>query len=279
MPRPAADQEAKLDAVGRRHARAGRRWRARSGFPVKVTIVGHADATGKDTSNLALSLGRAEVVRSMLRARGVDPTVLAVRGAGPLEPLQARRQRGRAVDEPARLLRREHQRLGPPCCKRRSACSARSAWARPAWCAAIVDTIFSDAYLTTVGVKIDKKVLTVGTRAAGADPLGHRRRGRGRGGARELPARRGRLPAGGRRHAARDAGDRARRSSRASARRSAPFPSSSCSTRRTCRRTGRSRRSASRRWRPRAGPFAAPAPRRATGVEETFQELAARLAR
>ena len=58
------------------------------GFPVKVTIVGHADATGKDTSNLALSVGRAEVVRSMLRARGVDPSVLAVRGAGPLEQLR-----------------------------------------------------------------------------------------------------------------------------------------------------------------------------------------------
>ena len=58
------------------------------GFPVKVTIVGHADATGKENSNLALSVGRAEVVRSMLRARGVDPSMLAVRGAGPLEPLK-----------------------------------------------------------------------------------------------------------------------------------------------------------------------------------------------
>ena len=153
------------------------------GFSVKVTIVGHADATGKDTSNLALSLGRAEVVRSMLRARGIDPTLLAVRGAGPLEPLQP----GASADELS-MNRRvsfvvEHQRMRPanPCCKRRSACSAPSASERPAWCAAIVDTIFSDAYLTTVGVKIDKKVLTVGTRAARADPVGHRRRGRGGG--------------------------------------------------------------------------------------------------
>lgn len=86
VPRPAAGQEAKIETlaaqmrdlvqVGRDH-----------GFPVKVTIVGHADATGKDMSNLALSVGRAEVVRSMMRARGVDPTVLFVRGAGPLEPL------------------------------------------------------------------------------------------------------------------------------------------------------------------------------------------------
>jgi OOP family OmpA-OmpF porin len=87
MPRPAADQEAKIDAAAadmRELVEVARR----QGFPVKVTIVGHADATGKDTSNLALSIGRAEVVRSMLRARGVDPSVLFVRGAGPLEPLR-----------------------------------------------------------------------------------------------------------------------------------------------------------------------------------------------
>ncbi|MDM0074749.1 OmpA family protein [Variovorax sp. J2P1-59] len=85
--RPAANQEAMLDAVAaevRELIQVSRTF----GFPVKVTIVGHADATGKENSNLALSLGRAEVVRSMLRARGVDPTFLAVRGAGPLEPLK-----------------------------------------------------------------------------------------------------------------------------------------------------------------------------------------------
>ncbi|MBT2302125.1 OmpA family protein [Variovorax paradoxus] len=87
MPRPAADQEGKLDAAAadmRELVQVART----QGFPVKVTIVGHADATGKDTSNLALSIGRAEVVRSMLRTRGVDPGLLTVRGAGPLEPLR-----------------------------------------------------------------------------------------------------------------------------------------------------------------------------------------------
>ena len=87
VPRPAADQDAKLDAVASDMRELVRVARAQ-GFPVKVTIVGHADATGKDMSNLALSVGRAEVVRSMLRARGVDPELLAVRGAGPLEPLR-----------------------------------------------------------------------------------------------------------------------------------------------------------------------------------------------
>ena len=34
-----------------------------------------------------MSLARAEAVRALLRKRGVDPDLLAIRGAGPLEPL------------------------------------------------------------------------------------------------------------------------------------------------------------------------------------------------
>ncbi|MGR4871486.1 OmpA family protein [Variovorax sp. LARHSF232] len=86
VPRPAG-QDGKLDAVAK-DMRELVQLARELGFPVTVTIVGHADATGRDTTNLALSVGRAEVVRSMLRARGVDPTLLAVRGAGPLEPLR-----------------------------------------------------------------------------------------------------------------------------------------------------------------------------------------------
>ena len=57
------------------------------GVTVRVTVIGHADSTGKDAPNLGLSLSRAEAVRSLLRKQGVDPELLAVRGAGPLEPL------------------------------------------------------------------------------------------------------------------------------------------------------------------------------------------------
>ncbi len=56
----------------------------------RVTVIGHADSTGRPTFNLGLSVGRAEVVRSLLRSQGVDPDLLSVRGAGPLEPAQAR---------------------------------------------------------------------------------------------------------------------------------------------------------------------------------------------
>jgi OOP family OmpA-OmpF porin len=52
----------------------------------RVTLTGHSDATGQGTFNLSLSLARAEAVRAVLKKRGVDPDLLAVRAAGPLEP-------------------------------------------------------------------------------------------------------------------------------------------------------------------------------------------------
>ena len=55
----------------------------------RVTLTGHSDSVGKGTFNLSLSVARAEVVRALLKKRGVNPDLLAVRGAGPLEPLEA----------------------------------------------------------------------------------------------------------------------------------------------------------------------------------------------
>jgi OOP family OmpA-OmpF porin len=58
------------------------------GVTTRVTLTGHSDSTGRGTFNLSLSLARAEAVRALLKKRGVDPDLLAVRGAGPLEPLE-----------------------------------------------------------------------------------------------------------------------------------------------------------------------------------------------
>jgi outer membrane protein OmpA-like peptidoglycan-associated protein len=55
---------------------------------IRVTLTGHADSQGQGTSNLSLSVARAEAVRALLKKRGVDPDLLQVRGAGQLEPLQ-----------------------------------------------------------------------------------------------------------------------------------------------------------------------------------------------
>jgi len=54
----------------------------------RVTLTGHADSVGQGTSNLSLSVARAEAVRALLKKRGVDPDLLQVRGAGQLEPLE-----------------------------------------------------------------------------------------------------------------------------------------------------------------------------------------------
>jgi len=54
----------------------------------RVTVTGHSDTTGKGAFNLSLSAARAEVVRAFLKKRKVDPDLLAVRAAGPLEPLK-----------------------------------------------------------------------------------------------------------------------------------------------------------------------------------------------
>jgi OOP family OmpA-OmpF porin len=54
----------------------------------RMTLTGHADSQGQGTSNLSLSMARAEAVRALLKKRGVDPDLLQVRGAGQLEPLQ-----------------------------------------------------------------------------------------------------------------------------------------------------------------------------------------------
>jgi outer membrane protein OmpA-like peptidoglycan-associated protein len=52
----------------------------------RVSLTGHSDVTGTGLYNLALSLARAEAVRTLLKQRGVDPDLLAVRSAGTLEP-------------------------------------------------------------------------------------------------------------------------------------------------------------------------------------------------
>lgn len=54
----------------------------------KVTLTGNSDAAGEGTFNLALSVARSEAVRALLQKRGVSPDLLAVRGAGTLEPAQ-----------------------------------------------------------------------------------------------------------------------------------------------------------------------------------------------
>lgn len=59
-----------------RHSSAGR----------QVKIVGHADASGSQAGNMALSQRRAESVRSYLVQKGADPSMLEAVGLGSSDP-------------------------------------------------------------------------------------------------------------------------------------------------------------------------------------------------
>jgi OOP family OmpA-OmpF porin len=53
----------------------------------KVEVIGHTDNVGLRESNVALSLARAEAVRSYLAGHGIDPGMVAVSGQGPDRPV------------------------------------------------------------------------------------------------------------------------------------------------------------------------------------------------
>ena len=84
---PAQGQEATIDALAE-DLRKLAELSAQLRVSTRVTVTGHSDSTGKGAVNMSLSLARAEVVRALLKKRGVDPDLLSVRGAGPLEPLK-----------------------------------------------------------------------------------------------------------------------------------------------------------------------------------------------
>ena len=87
-PLPAAGQDATLDQLAR-EVKELAVLSSSLHVPVRVTLTGHSDDTGRGTFNLPLSLSRAGAVLALLKKRGVDADVLEAHGAGPLEPLEA----------------------------------------------------------------------------------------------------------------------------------------------------------------------------------------------
>jgi OmpA-OmpF porin, OOP family len=53
----------------------------------RIEIIGHTDALGAPDANLALSLARADAVRSYLQSKGVDAQRLSTSGAGSARPI------------------------------------------------------------------------------------------------------------------------------------------------------------------------------------------------
>ncbi len=74
---PPASSTETLDAVVQNVRACG--WKA-------ITVTGHADRSGSDGYNGALSVRRAEAVGALLAAKGVERSVLNVSGRGEAEP-------------------------------------------------------------------------------------------------------------------------------------------------------------------------------------------------
>jgi outer membrane protein OmpA-like peptidoglycan-associated protein len=84
-PLPARGQEQALDRLAA-HLKDLTALASKLSVTPRVTLAGHADATGQSLHNLTLGLARAEAVRALLKQRGVNPDLLAVRSVGTLEP-------------------------------------------------------------------------------------------------------------------------------------------------------------------------------------------------
>jgi outer membrane protein OmpA-like peptidoglycan-associated protein len=87
-PLPAPGQDAALDELASELTKLAA-MSSGMGVSTRVTLTGHSDDTGPGTLNLSLSLARAGTVLVLLKKRGVDADMIALRGAGPLEPLAA----------------------------------------------------------------------------------------------------------------------------------------------------------------------------------------------
>jgi OOP family OmpA-OmpF porin len=85
---PAAAQDATLDQLAKELSDLAS-LASNLHVTARVMLTGHSDDAGNGTFNLSLSVARAEAVRALLKKRGVDPDLLAVRGAGQFEPLEA----------------------------------------------------------------------------------------------------------------------------------------------------------------------------------------------
>src|SRR5262249_17071784 len=129
---------------------------------VTFEVLGHTDSTGPEVSNQNLSQRRAERVVQELSQLGVPERSLSPRGVGTSEPLrkedsEANRQYNRCVNIhitsvthwPRTMLKKKICMLG-------SFAVGKTSLVRR-----FVESIYSDVYQTTVGVKVDKKNVQV----------------------------------------------------------------------------------------------------------------------
>jgi len=82
----------------------------------EILLIGHTDAIGTDAYNLGLSRRRAEAVRRLLLARGIDPRRIRIEAAGSHRPRASNAHpAGRAANRRVEVvIRARRWRLRPP---------------------------------------------------------------------------------------------------------------------------------------------------------------------
>ena len=143
-----------------------RRARGAGGRRVRIEVVGHADADGPPASNGPLSVRRAQHVLALLRGPGpaarrrwppAAPAAASRPLAGPDEaPSSATAACSIRVDGAGPSHRRAAAMIEKKICM-----LGASGVGKTSLVSRFVSSIFSDKYLTTVGVKVDKKVVAV----------------------------------------------------------------------------------------------------------------------
>ena len=179
----------------------------------RVEITGHTDTDGTDSENGPLSHARADAVLAQIHAETLDAIAFSIRGVSSEFPLTSGTAgRGQAAQSPGGVSRDDRRRSAteqPAVIQKKICMLGGFGVGKTSLVSRFVHSIFSDKYLTTVGVKIEKKSLKLGAQDVGSDRLGLARRGRLPEAPHVVPARIRRLSAGGRRHPPRDARHRA----------------------------------------------------------------------
>ncbi len=149
------------------------------GKNIQIEVRGNHDPVGTEQLNALLARSRAENVRAALISLGVPAArLIAVPEDLDKETCSAVKEAGTHV-LPQRIISRDlWPRSVTPMLKKKICMVGQFGVGKTSLVRRFVDSIFDERYLTTIGVKIDRKDVTVGSVRRHADALGSGRRRR-----------------------------------------------------------------------------------------------------
>ncbi len=136
----------------------------RSGKPVRIEIVGHTDDSGPESRNAELSQERAKETLASLSAAGVPPRSPVHARRGHYRATKQRDRGARSCLQSQRFLSRAAGGAMTPPVQKKICMLGTYAVGKTSLVRKYVESIFDERYLTTIGVKIDKKQVLVNNR-------------------------------------------------------------------------------------------------------------------